>query len=200
MGLIRQMGRIRQIRRMGRMSQISLMSHDSFLIAAGLGGACPTLPALLSFHLFTFSPSHLLTFSPFHFLTFSLSHLFTFSPFHLLTFSPSHAVSSVSSSAVPTAFLGSSFTLHPVRRARTRVLSFSIFVSGWNSTCTDFTLPLAVKSCGVAAGLVDMPILNVPRRLSFTRCDIWHYKIFCVNGNTGFRNESRIFLFYTFAK
>ena len=57
------MGRIRQIRRMGRMSQISLMSHDSFLIAAGLGGACPTLPALLSFHLFTFSPSHLFTFS-----------------------------------------------------------------------------------------------------------------------------------------
>ena len=76
MGLIRQMGRIRQIRRMGRMSQISLMSHDSFLIAAGLGGACPTLPALLSFHLFTFSPFHLLTFSPFHFLTF---HLLTFS-------------------------------------------------------------------------------------------------------------------------
>ena len=63
MSLIRQMGRIRQIRRMGRMSQISLMSHDSFLIAAGLGGACPTLPALLSFHLFTFSPSHLFTFS-----------------------------------------------------------------------------------------------------------------------------------------
>ena len=61
------------------MSQISLMSHDSFLIAAGLGGACPTLPALLSFHLLTFSPSHLLTFSPFHFLTFSPSHLFTFS-------------------------------------------------------------------------------------------------------------------------
>lgn len=55
MSLIRQMGRIRQIRRMGRMSQISLMSHDSFLIAAGLGSACPTLPALLSFHLFTFS-------------------------------------------------------------------------------------------------------------------------------------------------
>ena len=27
-----------------------------------------------------------------------------------------------------------------------------------------------------------------------------HYKIFCVNGNTGFRKESRIFLFYTFAK
>ena len=23
----------------------------------------------------------------------------------------------------------------------------------------------------------------------------WHYKIFCVNGNTGFRNESRIFYF-----
>ena len=63
MSLIRQMGRIRQIRRMGRMSQISLMSHDCFLIAAGLGGACPTLPALLSFHLFTFSPFHLLTFS-----------------------------------------------------------------------------------------------------------------------------------------
>ena len=61
------------------MSQISLMSHDCFLIAAGLGGACPTLPALLSFHLFTFSPSHL--------LTFSLSHLFTFSPSHFLTFS-----------------------------------------------------------------------------------------------------------------
>ena len=54
MSLIRQMGRIRQIRRMG---------HDSFLIAAGLGGACPTLPALLSFHLFTFSLFHLLTFS-----------------------------------------------------------------------------------------------------------------------------------------
>lgn len=49
------MGRIRQIRRMGRMSQISLMGHDCFLIVAGLGGACPTLPALLSFHLFTFS-------------------------------------------------------------------------------------------------------------------------------------------------
>ena len=63
MSLIRQMGRIRQIRLMGRMSQISLMSHDSFLIVAGLGGACPTLPALLSFHLFTFSPSHLFTFS-----------------------------------------------------------------------------------------------------------------------------------------
>ena len=69
------------------MSQISLMSYDSFLIAAGLGGACPTLPALLSFHLFTFSPSHLFTFSPSHFLTFSLSHLFTFSPSHLFTFS-----------------------------------------------------------------------------------------------------------------
>ena len=40
------------------MSQISLMSYDSFLIVAGLGGACPTLPALLSFHLLTFSPSH----------------------------------------------------------------------------------------------------------------------------------------------
>ncbi len=63
MGLIRQMGRIRQIRRMGRMSQISLMSYDSFLIAAGLGGACPIPPALLSFHLFTFSPFHLFTFS-----------------------------------------------------------------------------------------------------------------------------------------
>ena len=24
----------------------------------------------------------------------------------------------------------------------------------------------------------------------------WHYKIFCVNGNTGFRNESRIFYLY----
>ena len=24
---------------------------------------------------------------------------------------------------------------------------------------------------------------------------VWHYKIFCVNGNTGFRNESRIFYF-----
>ena len=24
---------------------------------------------------------------------------------------------------------------------------------------------------------------------------IWHYKIFCVNGNTGFKNESRIFNF-----
>ena len=24
---------------------------------------------------------------------------------------------------------------------------------------------------------------------------LWHYKIFCVNGNTGFRNESRIFYF-----
>ena len=24
---------------------------------------------------------------------------------------------------------------------------------------------------------------------------MWHYKIFCVNGNTGFRNESRIFYF-----
>ena len=71
MGLIRQMGRIRQIRRMGRMSQISLMSYDSFLIAAGLGGACPIPPALLSFHLFTFSLSHLFTFSPFHLLTFS---------------------------------------------------------------------------------------------------------------------------------
>ena len=23
----------------------------------------------------------------------------------------------------------------------------------------------------------------------------WHYKIFCVNGNTGFINESRIFYF-----
>ena len=23
----------------------------------------------------------------------------------------------------------------------------------------------------------------------------WHYKIFCVNGNTGFRNVSRIFYF-----
>ena len=23
----------------------------------------------------------------------------------------------------------------------------------------------------------------------------WHYKIFCVNGNTGFRNESRIYYF-----
>ena len=23
----------------------------------------------------------------------------------------------------------------------------------------------------------------------------WHYKIFCVNGNRGFRNESRIFYF-----
>ena len=27
-----------------------------------------------------------------------------------------------------------------------------------------------------------------------------HYIIFCVNGNTGFNLESRIFLFYTFAK
>ena len=25
-----------------------------------------------------------------------------------------------------------------------------------------------------------------------------HYKIFCVNGNTGFRNESRIFYFKIF--
>ena len=25
--------------------------------------------------------------------------------------------------------------------------------------------------------------------------EFWHYKIFCVNGNTGFRNESRIFYF-----
>ena len=25
--------------------------------------------------------------------------------------------------------------------------------------------------------------------------DMRHYKIFCVNGNTGFRNESRIFYF-----
>ena len=27
------------------------------------------------------------------------------------------------------------------------------------------------------------------------KCRIGHYKIFCVNGNTGFRNESRIFYF-----
>ena len=27
------------------------------------------------------------------------------------------------------------------------------------------------------------------------RCLWRHYKIFCVNGNTGFRNESRIFYF-----
>ena len=25
---------------------------------------------------------------------------------------------------------------------------------------------------------------------------LWHYKLFCVNGNTGFRNESRIFILY----
>ena len=28
-----------------------------------------------------------------------------------------------------------------------------------------------------------------------TKRDFRHYKIFCVNGNTGFRNESRIFYF-----
>lgn len=32
-------------------------------------------------------------------------------------------------------------------------------------------------------------------RLSMISGFIWHYKIFCVNGNTGFRNESRIFYF-----
>lgn len=30
----------------------------------------------------------------------------------------------------------------------------------------------------------------------FTFLSNWHYKIFCVNGNTGFRNESRIFILY----
>ena len=33
--------------------------------------------------------------------------------------------------------------------------------------------------------IIQKPILQVQR----------HYKIFCVNGNTGFRNESRIFYF-----
>ena len=33
------------------------------------------------------------------------------------------------------------------------------------------------------------------KRMFFIHGDIGHYKIFCVNGNTGFRNESRIFYF-----
>ena len=33
------------------------------------------------------------------------------------------------------------------------------------------------------------------RRLVIYRSKKGHYKIFCVNGNTGFRNESRIFYF-----
>ena len=37
---------------------------------------------------------------------------------------------------------------------------------------------------------------NIFRILIGTVCfQLWHYKIFCVNGNTGFRNESRIFYF-----
>ena len=40
-------------------------------------------------------------------------------------------------------------------------------------------------------------IISVISGLFITTCDylVRHYKIFCVNGNTGFRNESRIFYF-----
>ena len=31
--------------------------------------------------------------------------------------------------------------------------------------------------------------------LATSESNIWHYKIFCVNGNTGFKFESRIFYF-----
>ena len=39
----------------------------------------------------------------------------------------------------------------------------------------------------------DGAMLNFKRFVAVP--DYWHYKIFCVNGNTGFRNESRIFYF-----
>ena len=39
-----------------------------------------------------------------------------------------------------------------------------------------------------------MFVIKSNKILFCLRC-LWHYKIFCVNGNTGFRNESRIFYF-----
>ena len=41
----------------------------------------------------------------------------------------------------------------------------------------------------------EMSILNREDSFSDENNKKWHYKIFCVNGNTGFRNESRIFYF-----
>ena len=40
-------------------------------------------------------------------------------------------------------------------------------------------------------GEFDCKVIN----LLYDRINSRHYKIFCVNGNTGFRNESRIFYF-----
>ena len=39
--------------------------------------------------------------------------------------------------------------------------------------------------------LLPIPEEEISNNSALTR----HYKIFCVNGNTGFRNESRIFYF-----
>ena len=40
---------------------------------------------------------------------------------------------------------------------------------------------------------MDLP--DDDTKLSHSNSFVRHYKIFCVNGNTGFRNESRIFYF-----
>ena len=46
---------------------------------------------------------------------------------------------------------------------------------------------------------IDFVLFNkLKNKISERIEEVWnfgHYKIFCVNGNTGFRNESRIFYF-----
>ena len=61
---------------------------------------------------------------------------------------------------------------------------------------TTFTKPLTLKIC--VEGERDIIIAQLYTLLYQRFCIIkvlWHYKIFCVNRNTGFRKESRIFYF-----
>ena len=51
---------------------------------------------------------------------------------------------------------------------------------------------------GVSVSYIRFPLmicLNQDCDLNSDERDKWHYKIFCVNGNTGFKFESRIFYF-----
>ena len=56
-------------------------------------------------------------------------------------------------------------------------------------------VPPQLEGQGIAQALTEAAVRYASVVGLKIRPTCWHYKIFCVNGNTGFRNESRIFYF-----
>ena len=72
--------------------------------------------------------------------------------------------------------------------------------SGYSGTQVSYQTPYKVSRIEtISKHCIDIQRIGyvecIPESYRLNVGNIRHYKIFCVNGNTGFRNESRIFYF-----